>query len=395
MKRRDFIIGTAAALGVNASRQALAQMDPCPPPSFGAEGGTSASTQCTPSSMPEWLESSGIRSWLQLQSPAAAGVSPQPALPGSVVYVTNAWCGAAVRHSGSYFLLHGGGHADYSGNEIYALKLSDDSPKWQRLWGPTPLNQILEQRSHYADGNPTSVHTYYSNQYDQQGDRFLRIGSYSYWRESGRDNKVNAWRWQAANWDPDGTIPAVPLAAADYGPGVTSDATTGNVYFWGDTGRAIWTRSTGQWQAVTSGGSHNGTYSATAFDPVGNCVWSIGGRAATSGIVRRWDLATGTISNVSVTGTAASQYTSGGQFAMEYCPLDGKFYLYSGNSCAIFDASARTISTLVINGTAPLTPSSYRSDTQAIFNKFRYVPELKGFVVLPAWSAPTFFFRVA
>jgi hypothetical protein len=89
------------------------------------------------------LQGAAVNQWVALPSLSSSSVLPSPALPGSVVNVTNAWCGATVRPTGSYYLLHGGGHADYSGNEIYALKLSDDSPQWSRVMGPTPSTEYI------------------------------------------------------------------------------------------------------------------------------------------------------------------------------------------------------------------------------------------------------------
>jgi hypothetical protein len=55
MKRRDFLINTA--LGAGASLPVIGLAKPCPPPSLSAEGGTTATTSCSPTNADaDWQE---------------------------------------------------------------------------------------------------------------------------------------------------------------------------------------------------------------------------------------------------------------------------------------------------------------------------------------------------
>ena len=55
MKRRDFLVTTATMAGAAIPVIGLGQTRPCPPPSMGAGGGTSATTPCsTPSAAADW-----------------------------------------------------------------------------------------------------------------------------------------------------------------------------------------------------------------------------------------------------------------------------------------------------------------------------------------------------
>jgi hypothetical protein len=51
MRRRDFLIGSAGALGTVAPVLSLAQVTPCPVPSLGVQGGATVTTACTPSNL--------------------------------------------------------------------------------------------------------------------------------------------------------------------------------------------------------------------------------------------------------------------------------------------------------------------------------------------------------
>lgn len=125
--------------------------------------------------LPTWLKSAAVNQWVNLPSISTSGVLPNPPAPGLVKYVTDAWGGGALRKNGSYYILHGGGHRDYGGNEIYAISLEADNPQWQRVWGPTPNSQIVEGQLFYNDGNPASSHTYYALTYNDQDDVLMKF----------------------------------------------------------------------------------------------------------------------------------------------------------------------------------------------------------------------------
>lgn len=80
-----------------------------------------------------------------------------------------AWCGACYdRDQDVLWLPLGGGHADYAGNEAYAIRLADEAPSWQMPRPPSgsiPLGLITlddgqEASGDYADGRPRAIHSY-------------------------------------------------------------------------------------------------------------------------------------------------------------------------------------------------------------------------------------------
>lgn len=62
--------------------------------------------------------------------PAPSGISPSP-------YVFS-YSGGCVDQERGELLVHGGGHGDYAGNEVYALNLRSETPGWSRLVDPSP-----------------------------------------------------------------------------------------------------------------------------------------------------------------------------------------------------------------------------------------------------------------
>ena len=306
--------------------------------------------------------------------------------------VVNAWGGGTLRPTGSEYYLHGGGHGDYAGNEIYMLRLSDDAPTWTRTWGPTANADISADVDYYADGNPGSSHTYYNLNWDDTNDRLLKTMSGRY-ITSGMFLKFDSWTRGAANWNAAGTHPDVPVSS-NSGCGVARHPTTGNIYLWYNAARAIWQSSTNTWTFTDVFSAFQSYEAAVQVDPVRNCVWSIGGSNRASGVVWKWDIATNVLSAVTVTGGASSIALGNNGLAMCYVSTLDKFYIYTNAGAVyVFDPVALTIETLTTTGTAPGSNVSYGNGTAA-WGRWQYASELGGFVYLPAWAAPTFFLKV-
>jgi hypothetical protein len=180
MKRREFVVAAASAGVVGGFLPARARgATPCPPPTISVEGGQSVSTGCVvapPGSAPAWFLNTPEGTWT-----AIAGNSGQrivDKLPGPVPFngagqvagnpssITTAWTGGAVDQTrGEYILCANGGHADYPGNEAYALSLRDATPSWRRLSDPTPNGSLIFNDSAggpgalNADGRPRAMHS--------------------------------------------------------------------------------------------------------------------------------------------------------------------------------------------------------------------------------------------
>lgn len=93
---------------------------------------------------------------------------------GSQAAITSAFSGACVDTSRKELLVWGGGHGDYTGNEVYAFNVNPASPNyltWRRKTFPsTPLNNDSEAN---ADGSPASRHTYSGILYSASLDKMV------------------------------------------------------------------------------------------------------------------------------------------------------------------------------------------------------------------------------
>jgi len=303
----------------------------------------------------------------------------------------SAWGGGALRQVSAHLILHGGGHGDYGGNEIYALGLADDAPRWQRIWGPTPNAQITPQTDRYADGNPPSVHTYFYLQYDRFADRLMSVGSGQY-ITSGVNRLVHSWNWMARDWNPQSAHPAIPGGGYP-GAGTAMHPITGDIYVWNATFRGQWARATNTWPYSDAFTNHQRWENSAVVDPARNCVWSFGGYGAVVGEVDRWDLASNVVSTQAVTGTGTSAVQEHGIGAARD-PTTGMIWLYDRNARLYrFDPTALTLTLVPTTGSAPGTNASY-GNPNGIWGRLQLVEAWRTLVVVPAWAAPVFAIRL-
>lgn len=346
-----------------------------------------------PGAGPAWLAGAAPMSWIQVpnSAPSTSSVLPSPPAEGVVSSVTDAWGGATVRQSSGHFILHGGGHGDYSGNEIYALPLLDDAPAWTRPWGPTPAAQVTRDTMYYLDGNPASAHTYYNMQYDAVADRVLRMDGGWWAGTSGMSGKFNSWDWGAANWNPDGTHPGLPYNAPDQS--VAVHPVTGDVYIWVTSAQMIWRRATNTFTSMNTSALQI-LGDAMVLDVANNCCWGFGGWGSypTYGKVHKWDLSDNTTTSVSVTGSALA-LTTRQSLGAAIDPDTGLIYVCTPDgSVHVFDPNALTLNDVTLMGTGPQSTTAY-GNSNGLYSRFQYINALKAFVVLPAWAAPMFAFK--
>lgn len=97
--------------------------------------------------------------WYEVANSHMRDVAPDPLPPGHFANIMGAWSGGALDSKRERLLVWGGGHGDYSGNEIYAFDI--ESMTWARIWGPSaniPTDGLC--RAAYPDGAASSRHTY-------------------------------------------------------------------------------------------------------------------------------------------------------------------------------------------------------------------------------------------
>lgn len=148
--------------------------------------------------------------------------------PGAVVY---SWSGMAWDSNRGEIVLWGGGHANYSGNEIYLWHA--DTGLWSRGSLPSARigNYIVDAAA------PQSAHTYDGNTFLPVNDLFVTFGGPTYNSGEGFVNFVNGVEVKAGPWMWDPTKANPTLVGGTSGSGYNPATAGGN----------MWINRQGQW----------------------------------------------------------------------------------------------------------------------------------------------------
>ena len=136
--------------------------------------------------------------WQELPTTAIQAVCP-PNNFGGINYpffnncrsVVSAWSGAALDTRRNRLIVWGGGHVDYSGNEVYALNLGAKPATMVRLTDPSDFTKNIGCPDANPDGTPVSRHTYQGFVYLKRADRLLNYGGAK--APCGSEDNTSVW----------------------------------------------------------------------------------------------------------------------------------------------------------------------------------------------------------
>lgn len=289
----------------------------------------------------------------------------------------NAFCDMTLRPSdASVIAVAAGGHSDGSSNGAASIRLSDNAPAWQTLrTTSTPTADVL----YYADGRPTSRHTYHHTHYIAGLDAVLLAGC----------------RFGFGGGTPTGPgMDLFSLGTNDYLPRYTyPDITPFNGYGVAQDGQGnIWTQSGNRFNVTTQTWSKPGSGSLLrypcAYDSIRDRIfamqWEDGEGFASSGFqARELNPATGNSVNITINSSAAlTQFIADAPAyaGMAFCPLDGKFYFMHPGRIGTFyvvtpnGGATWDMATYTPSGTAPVSSG-------VLCKRLLWVDSLKGFVL--------------
>jgi hypothetical protein len=340
--------------------------------------------------LPTWVNALAIGQWYEIPNTKLSSADPSPIPPGASGPSSkiDAWTSLAVDYVNSkVYQVAGGGHTDYAGNEVNVLTLNTQTPGWSQVLAPTPAASV-QTGPYYVDGRPTSRHHYYGIVFVQQVNRVM-LFSGSQWENGWFTNKVDSYNIASNTYSAAGTHPNIPQPLDDAIttngglPSVTLDPSTGDVYLSVNNNSAVWRRSTNAW-APLSGGV-NGFYSMSAFDTTRNrflVLSDVDHHIYTPGA--GW-------SSVTITGANAINVLVRNS-AMFYVPALDAYLVRQGNAGGtIYKVNAATFEATTFATTGG---SSVPSNLNGPFNKFVYLPKLKGAVYVPIYDGNAWFVRL-
>jgi hypothetical protein len=342
--------------------------------------------------MPAWRQGQAIGEWRQVSNSALSTAPRAVAVGGNTGPQSKviAWTGFAIdTRDSSIYSVANGGHHDYAGNEVNRIRLLDGAPRWTEPRASTPSSQTTENATHYADGRPASRHTYYGALINESRNRAMVLGG-SGWGNGGMLQSMDGFNLSNNDWDAARSYPNPPSEfTASFGSAVTHNRATGDIYAFGSYAVSRWSSASNTWTRLLSSTGTYGQYAASAMDTKRNRILLVGGETNDRGL---YDVASNTMSSVTFSGPNAADLTGQGN-GMVYDPgLDAYLLRKAGAGNTIYRINAQTFSVDTLPNT---NGASIPNAQNGVWNRFLYVPQLKGVIYFPSYDGNGWFVRTS
>lgn len=340
---------------------------------------------------PAWLQNKASNEWFQISGTAGAGGAP-----------LNDYSGFALTADGKLAAGAAGGHGGSRDNRVVVLNLLDDAPSWNVLNNPSTTTP--DDAAYNPDGKPASRHTYHSTIYVPYLDRVMLFGVRFTAPGALTFNKVDGFNPRTGVWD--GVVLGKPgqsgsgyadIVAGYYGAAIDG---AGNV--WSVGGLQKYTPSSNTWSSAITVPAANTVRYPWAWDSLRSQLFGLcwGDGEGFNTDVRAIKQSGSIQTQVTFNNSAAlTQFIADAPSyaGMDYDVDNDRFLFFSNdhptriyvvtpNEGSVWDMSLLT-----------LGPGSNALPTNGapIVGRFKYVPQLKGFVCLPDASQTLYFMRTA
>ncbi|MBL8939913.1 MAG: hypothetical protein JNM69_35490 [Archangium sp.] len=331
---------------------------------------------------PAWRNGLALNQWVEIPGTSGAG--------GAAI---DAWGALAEnKATAELYIAASGGHSDSADNRVVSISLMADAPAWVQRHASstnTPVNVL-----YYPDGLPTSRHLYHHLHFLPALNVVLLGGCrYGYGGNTPTGPGMDAFSLTTNAWLPRYTFPDI----TPYNGYVIEIDGAGRA--WTQSGNRF-DPSTNRWSTPGSGPGLGRFPHATA--PSRNLIFSLQfgdgqGYDLNLGVVaRKLDTTTGNSvaitfnPSTALTEFMAAQPTYAGmdydaandRFLFTHHAERGKVYVVTPNATTTWD-----LSVLTTTGMPTVTSGA------GINKRFRYLPTLGGFVLLPSRSSNLYFLR--
>jgi len=324
------------------------------------------------------------KTWCEVPDTDMRSVAPSP-LPeggaGAPRQVYAAWSGGDYDPVTDCLYMNGGGHADYSGNELYSFCMADLSV--DRPWGPTPVAYIpsssppaaWEEYDNNGTAEPASVHSYSGLSMVPHLGVLMRFGGSPWYTGGGSDP---TWRYY-----PDGSTPTrepdFPLTLVDGGMGSIYYPPLDRVIVF-HTSRTIqlYNANNDTWAATSSTYSGSRAHDHSYAWDQDNDVIVIAG----FGSLYLYDPNADTFSTPTPSGctTALAAHPGGGTEGLAYDPQSGDTIIHrsgAGNTSVwklVLNAGLTTVTCTEVtaSGSNLATPPTNSAGYRGSYGRWRY-----------------------
>lgn len=289
--------------------------------------------------------------------------------------VTVAWGGAAFDTKRNIFVVTGGGHTDYGGNEVYEFSL--ETMQWTRTTEPSPLRQSAGPVGTFevADGTeaPVSSHTYDGLLYLPNVDRVFKFGG-SYYRVGWPyDPHAYLYSTETKTWQRRSAAPTGSLEVSSAYDPRTGEALVG-------TAKGVWAYDPvhDRWRSVADQSSRGMGYVAD-FHPLSRQFVQVGNSkvpifyCAVDGLRKCYSV-------LKLSGHFVIPNASG----IAFDPISRNFALWGG-SREVWTLDTQTWTVRLFpnsDGAAPdhQIENANGNKTRGIYGRWQYVPALRVFI---------------
>lgn len=355
--------------------------------------------------LPSWLNGVPLNRWVEIPNTVLAGSPGAPGETPNVYAESNfavvAFSGAGFREDTSeLWIACSGGHSDSSDNAVRSIALNANNPAWQLRSAATPRPSRTPDSAYYADGKPTSRHTYWSTHWSSTRRRLMLHRTRFSWPTAISFEVSNGFNPDNNTWDPPNSYytPVQQASCRD-----SSD----NVWAGNRTTLYKWTALTDRWAVVGQFGGGDFPLGPMAHDPHRNELfwlaigdgqgygsnlnsWAVGGDGQTRRQITFNPSAAFNQFMADQPPYAALEYDPDNRRYLFYAAQPGRtnhLYVVTPNSGSVWDMSMLTLDT------AGVTPVD--ATTAGVLNRFRYVPALGGFVLMSNAINNLYFIRTA
>ncbi|MDH5545586.1 MAG: hypothetical protein OEZ43_08340 [Gammaproteobacteria bacterium] len=333
--------------------------------------------------------------WYQIENSKLSDIAPNPLPENNSGHkaVISAWNGAVYDTSRDKLIVWGGGHADYSGNEIYAFDLA--SLTWERLTEPSSLVNWTEGDKKYQDGAPVSRHTYgYIDYIPPPFDRLFVAGGGGLWKTGKSDTNTFFYHFATATWQY--LQASVPFNNGSIGALSVYDPLT----------RKIWVHNAGAGSFLSSYNPVNDTWQthgnmhtepdgwipytlSAAIDPIRRKLVAIGNNQ-----VYIWSLSNNqTIANTKLATSGDTEILGKPSPGFQYDPASDSFVAWAGGS-DVYQLKLGTGKWERIPAAITNTVTPPPQTEQGTFGRFRYIPSKNVFVVVTSTLDNVFIYKL-
>jgi hypothetical protein len=296
--------------------------------------------------------------------------------------VVKAWSGGIADTKRNRLLMWGGGHNNYWGNEVYALDLN--SLTMVRLNRPSPATNVSSCPETYADGAPSSRHTYGGLAYIAHADRMFAYGGSKsicgYFSTGTWTLNLATMQWQQMN--PSGTLPnGGPGQLADYDPN-TKDVFLHDYV----SGLYAYNFDSNKWSQLLSDPYGIDYHMMGVIDPKRKLFILMGAAGGRNGGIQVFNIGSkGGHGRQSWSTKGCTELLNAQSPGLAYDRVQDRIVGWPnfGDTVYVFDADTRSCTTQKLKGGPPDSAhNGAPSTTLGTFGRFRYFPEQDVFALV-------------